>query len=69
MKTIELPNWLKKYEQVFQSREMKLSSRRKEMNHVINLKKLEPKSSFLISTKLKKQQFIKNYLDDLLRKR
>ena len=69
METTELPNWLKEYEQVFQSKKTGLSSRRKGVNHVINLKEPEPKSSLLISTKLEEQQFIKNYLDDLLRKR
>ena len=39
------------------------------MNHVIILKKQESKPSFLIFTKPEKQQFIKNYLDNLFRKR
>ena len=39
------------------------------MNHVIVLKESELKSSFLIFTKLEKQQFIKDYLDDLLYKK
>ena len=55
MKTIELPSWLKKYEQVFQLQEIELSSRRKEMNHVIILKESELKSSLLIFTKFEEQ--------------
>ena len=39
------------------------------MNYVINLKELESKSSSLILIKSKEQQFIKNYLDDLLYKK
>ena len=48
---------------------MRLSSKRKKVNYVIILKEPELKPSSLIFTKLEKQQFIKNYLDDLLRKR
>ena len=38
------------------------------MDHVIILKEPEPKSLFLIFTKSKEQQFIKDYLSNLLRK-
>ena len=69
MKTTELPEWLEEYEQVFQSGKIGLSLRRKEVDHVINLRESEPKPSSLISTKLEEQQFIKNYLDDLLYKK
>ena len=69
VKTTKLPDWLRGYEQIFQSKETGLLERRKEVDHVIILKEQEPKSSFLISTKPKKQQFIKDYLDDLFHKR
>ena len=69
METTELPDWLREYEQVFQLKKTRLLIRRKEVDYVITLKELEPKSSSLILTKPEKQQFIKNYLDDLLRKK
>ena len=69
MEITKLSKWLKGHEQTFQSERTRLSLRREEIDHVINLKELELKSSFLISTKLEKQQFIKDYLDDLLYKK
>ena len=53
---------------MFQSKKTGLPSRRKGVNHVINLREPEPKSSLLIFIKPEEQQFIKDYLDDLLRK-
>ena len=58
-----------RYKQVFQLKKIKLSIKRKEINYVITLKKLKSKLLFLILTKFEKQQFIKDYLDDLLRKK
>ena len=69
MKTTRLLDWLEDYKQVFQSRETGLPPRRKGIDHVIVLKKPESKPSLLIFTKLEEQQFIKDYLDDLLYKR
>ena len=48
---------------------MRFSTRKKEVNYVIILKKSESKSSSLILTKFEKQQFIKDYFDDLLRRK
>ena len=68
METMGLPDWLKDYEQVFQSRETGLPPRREGVDHAIVLKEPEPKPSPLIPTKPEEQQFIKDYLDDLLHK-
>ena len=51
----KLLKWLKEYEQVFQLKKIGLLVRKKGVNHVIILKKLELKSLSLISTKLEKQ--------------
>ena len=69
IKDTELSNWLKRYEQVFQLKKTRLSTRRKGIDYVITLREPKSKSSLLISTKFEEQQFIKNYLDDLFRKR
>ena len=51
----ELLEWLRKYEQVFQSRKTGLLSKRKRVDYVIVLKELELKLSFLILIKLEEQ--------------
>ena len=54
---------------MFQLKKTEFSTRKERVNHIITLKELELKSLFLIFTKPKKQQFIKDYFNDLLRKK
>ena len=55
MKDIEFSNWLRGYEQVFQLKKTGLSTRKKEVDHVITLREPESKSLILIPTKSEKQ--------------
>ena len=65
----KISKWLKNLKKVFETiSKEKLLSSRKRVDHEITLKTNEIKSSSLISIRLEKQQIVKNYLNEMLKK-
>ena len=65
----EILEWLNDLRKVFETiLERELSPRRKRVNHEITLKIKKIKSSLLISIRLKKQEIVKKYLNEIIRK-
>ena len=65
-----IPEWIKKIEVIFQKfRKKELSKNRKEYDHAIELIQETISPLPLILTRFEKQEIIKIYLNDMLRKK
>ena len=65
-----ISGWIKKVEEIFQKSEKKrLLESRREYDHVIEFIQETIFSSSLIPTRFEKQEIIKTYLNDILRKK
>ena len=69
LKTSPIPEWMKEVEKVCQEQERKeLPESKREYDHAIELIQETISSFLLISTRSKKQEIIKTYLNDMLKK-